>query len=89
MVIVFILLIMEYFAVLLFVKNVNTNKNMQIILEAISKWGLCNSDVTISEYKQMLDSMADYEQVLFRLNDWGYLNILPADKYEKIKPFLV
>ena len=29
-----------------------------------------------------------YERTLYRLYDWGYTRILPADKMELIKPFI-
>ena len=34
------------------------------------------------------EDMEPYETTLFRLWDWGYTRILPADKFEIIKPFI-
>ena len=75
-----------YFVML--AKNQNAYKNRTLLLNAISKWGMGNNNVSIREFEEMLDSMEAYESTLFRLTDWGYTKILPTDKYEKIKDYI-
>ena len=76
------------FCFVMLAKNKNTYKNITLLHNAISKWGMDNINVSVEEFKEMLDSMESYESTLFRLTDWGYTKILPADKYEKIKDYI-
>ena len=88
---VFILVLMIELLAFCFVmiaKNKITYKNITLLHNAISKWGMDNINVSVEEYREMLDSMESYESTLFRLTDWGYTKILPADKYEKIKDYI-
>jgi len=76
------------FAIVMLVKNQNTYKKHNVIMNAISKWGLRNPSISSEDFKEMYDAMEEYSSTLFRLTDWGHEHILPADKYEKIKPFI-
>ena len=41
------------------------------------------------EFDVTYDDMESYEKTLFRIWDWGYKRILPPDKFEIVKPYIV
>lgn len=75
------------------IKNNRTYKNRRIIAEAIFLYNLnqfsqkdqLNTSVDFIDTASVVES---YEKTLFRLYDWGYKNIVPADVLEKISPFI-
>lgn len=78
--------------VILGIKNENTEKQRERIIEAIyvySKWAIFNTDTTVHELINLYESMEPYDRTLLRLWDWGYKRILPSTEYEKIKPYIM
>lgn len=75
------------FNVFLFVKNDNTFDQRDIIREAIYYYAV--TCIEFSEQpKVTYTDMESYERTLFRLYDFGYTRILPAEKFEIIKPYI-
>ena len=75
--------------IILLIKNENTFKNRTIISNAIhgyidTKTGEDDFYEEILIYKRI----EPYNATMFRLNDWGYDNILSAEDFEKVKPFI-
>ena len=64
----------------------NTAEKRRIILCAIDNY-ITESDDT-KKGLILLVSMESFVRTLFRLWDWGYKNILPAEDFELIKPYL-
>lgn len=80
------------FFVILGIKNENTEKQRDRIIEAIyaySKWAIFNTDVTAHELINLYESMEPYDRTLLRLWDWGCKRILPSDVYDEIKPYIM
>ena len=73
--------------IILLFKNENTYKNHTLIDDAIYLYQTeCVKMRKI--YEVTYDDMEDYRKTCYRLNDWGYENILPRDKFEIIKPYI-
>lgn len=70
------------------VKDTYSFRAYRTIHNAISEWGLDNPNVSEKEFVEMFHSMREYPKPFSRLFDWGYKNILPADKFEVIEPFI-
>ena len=69
-------------------KNNNAFKQTQIIINAIYNYHLScisNRSESLVEY----EDMKPYDNVWLNLFDWGYTNILPKEKFEIIKPFIM
>lgn len=69
------------------VKNDITFRNHNIITDAIFKYKMYCIDNFITPEVDWSD-MKDYNKTFWCLLDWGYTKILPADKFEIIKPFI-
>lgn len=82
---VIILCVMDI--ILDFIKMQNTFKNHDIIMHAIHDYGLwciehnVKGEVIYSDMESIRDTHK-------RWKDWGYINILPKEKFEIIKPFI-
>ena len=66
----------------------NVYHNVTILLEAIYAYNIAqinlgNFDATLS-----YDRLHEWSKIFWRLNDWGYENILPREEYELIKPYI-
>lgn len=72
------------------VKNENTYKNHHKIGNAIFRYHmhLIYHGEPGARAEVGYEDMESYEATLFRLWDWGYMRILPPDKFELIKPFI-
>ena len=82
------LILIGVLPILLLIKNENAYKNYIIIIEAIGEYQIdCvrNKIIPFMDF----DDMKSYYTTIFRLTDWGYRNILPKDKFEIIKPYIV
>ena len=81
-------MLMEVFAFLVFllIKNENTYKNQEKILNAIRDYVIETKDYDKCYY--LIDNMESYKHTLWRLWDFGYENILPKADYELIKPYI-
>lgn len=86
---IIVLIFMILFLMFKFIKNNNTYKNRQIIIEAICEYktNMIVSDKHM-EIKVGYEDIEPYENTLYRWLDWGYENILPPDKFEIIKPYI-
>jgi hypothetical protein len=72
------------------VKNQVTFKMHNKIGNAIFRYKmhcLDNDDIE-GHCKVDFDDAESYYSTLFRIWDWGYKYILPADKFELVKPFI-
>lgn len=72
---------------ILFIKNEVTFRTRIIICDAIYEYKsycIWNDVDDVVDW----DDMERYDETLFRIWDWGYTRILPADKFEIIKPFI-
>lgn len=82
------------FAVVMLFKNEATYRNHMILVNAIFlyRMDVCEhhdySTCDVPHYEVSWGDMARYNKTLFRLWDWGYTRILPADKFEIIKPYI-
>lgn len=74
---------------LLFRTNV-VYKNHMIINDAIFNYQMnkLHSTEDILHPDINYEDMESFEATLFRLWDFGYKNILPPEKFEKIEPFI-
>lgn len=71
-------------------KNMNTYDNHDKIDEAIYKYRLMciqNHDWDALHCVKYKDA-EDYMTTFWRLWDWGYIRILPKDKFEIIEPYI-
>lgn len=82
----FIILLWLAFLIVLEVKNENTVKQREKIIDAIAKWGLHTGGLELAVV--YWDSMESYAETVFRLWDWGYERIVPKNVYDTIKPFI-
>ena len=68
-------------------KKSNTTSKRQDVIYAIYLYNLeCmaeEEDIRVTYY-----DMEDYSKTYWRIFDWGYKKMLPADKYEIIKPYI-
>lgn len=64
----------------------NVLRNQITILNAIDAYfdDTDDYDKTMS----LITNMKTFGQMVFRLNDWGYENILPKEDFELIKPYI-
>jgi hypothetical protein len=87
-IIVVLLIAALIFCFILMVKNNNTLHQYIIIINAIH--GYLQHCITYS-LKAEVDytDMKSYDATLLNLFDWGYTNILPKEKFEIIKPFIL
>lgn len=88
MFIMFVYLILMIFCSIALLKNENTAKNHGIIIDAISRYNheliKNGKELDLSLYRYM----ESYDSTFYRIFDWGYENILPADKIELIRPYI-
>ena len=68
----------------------NAYKNQKIICDAIFEYS--KELIKKGNFKQLdkvtFEDMRSYDATLYRFWDWGYKKILPAEKFELIKPFI-
>ena len=79
------------FCVIAIAKNINTFNCHDKIGKAIKKYKIVciqNHDWEALHFVEYKD-MEYYMKTLCRLWDWGYTRILPKDKFEIIKPYIV
>lgn len=84
-IIVYLYVMMVFFAIY---RNNMVFKNRGIIIDAITCYRLSHllsSDIN----KVCFEDMESYYTTLLRLTDFGYENILPKDKFELIRPYIV
>jgi hypothetical protein len=78
------------FAVFMFIKNENTYRVHTKVIDAIHKYRMfCIYNAPDQTEQVSVFDIEPYAQTLFRLWGWGYKRILPAEKYELIKEFLI
>ena len=70
------------------IKNNNTIDNILLIDRAIYKYAL---DCWDNQRPQLVDysDMRSYDSTFCRIFDWGYENILPKDKFEIVRQYIV
>lgn len=90
--IVMILLLLYYAA--LYIKNLITYKNMNLIVIAIKHYNLAimadsYDDPNFENKLISYNCMKKYEDVLHDWFNWGYDNIVPQDVLERIKPYIL
>ena len=82
------------FCIVMMIKNEVTCRNQIAIANAIFDYRMdvcTNHDFAKSDvpaYEVTWDDMEHYDKTLWRLWDWGYTRILPADKFEIVKPYI-
>lgn len=82
-------------AIMLIKDGVNY-RNYEIIMDAIFDYSMDAIDKAAKngtifdgvKYEVTYSDMRDYSSTVMRIFDWGYKNILPADKFEIIKPYI-
>lgn len=73
--------------VVLLIKNFNTYFNSIKIIDAIYEYHIDCIDKDVDAAVEY-GMMKHYIAALFRIWDWSYEHILPADKLEVIKPYI-
>lgn len=76
-----------FFIITIFIKGMNTTEQRSVIFTAIFKYSatcIRNRWPICVEFQDM----EPYYSTLFRLWDWGYTQILPAEKYKAIEPYI-
>lgn len=69
-------------------KNNTTLNNHYKIIDAITEYNIaCINSGNIGDMVDFRE-MESYDKTLWRLNDWGYTNILPKDKLELIESYI-
>lgn len=69
-------------------KNSRTYQVRKKIIDAIYFYRIdCHNKDGMSDVN--FNDIESYESSLFRFWDWGYKHILPPEKYEIIKPFII
>lgn len=75
--------------VFIFIKNYNTFRVRTKIDNAIYKYNMyCINAGTYNTERIKYNDEESYESTMFRVFDWGYKNILPPDKFEKVKMYI-
>lgn len=64
-------------------------KNGMIIIEAIYHYQMHMIAIGNYIFDVTYDDMMPYGKIMLRFWDFGYTRILPPDKYEIIKPYIV
>lgn len=84
-----IILILIFLVFLVFKVNI-TYKNHMIIIDAIFKYRMNKLHSTEDIFNPDInyEDREPFEATLFRLWDFGYKNILPPEKFEKVRPFI-
>lgn len=79
------------FCVFMIAKNGNTYRCHMLITEAIGLYHLDKIAKREFDYEADVDydDEEPYDKTLWRLWDWGYTRILPPEKFEFIKPYIV
>lgn len=72
--------------IVLTLKNDNTYTKRKIIGRAIHDYHM---DMKITNWQVNYADIESYNATLFRIWDWGYTNILPEEKFEIIKPYIL
>ena len=72
----------------LLIKNSNTCEQRTRIDTAIFRYRLDCIGHGV-EARVTYDDMEEYEQTLYRIFDWSYKKILPKEKFELIKDFII
>lgn len=91
MVLILILYILFLVVMVIFwAKNNNTYRNHSIIGDAIHRYAIdMINKHQWDSIEVKYDDMEPYETTLFRVWDWGYEHILPPEKFEIIKPYII
>lgn len=87
MVFAILLAIFAILAILAWAKTENAYQNQMKIIHAIRDYG----SECIRTHKPILvdfNETEPLERTFFRFWDWGYTRILPAEKFEIIKPYI-
>lgn len=86
-----ILILLLALSVVLFIKTDNAHKNHIKIINAIYDYHMrCISQCEWDKCDQVFyDDREYFGKTIMRLTDWGYNNILPKEKFEIIKPYIV
>lgn len=74
--------------VIAFIKNEITYKNHMIINNAIGEYNRSKAGVRKESDCNLYACMESYDNTFYRINDWGYENILPRDKMDIIRPYI-
>lgn len=84
---VYLLIAFIIIVVVILAKNNNTYENQKIIIDAVYAYRV---DCFMSHVNPSVDwsDIEDYDTTMYRWLDWGYENILPADKFEVVKPYI-
>ena len=85
--IMFILLAL--LVIVLAFKNHNTFEKQMIISNAIHRYHMDMCDRRVFDMLVDYKDMEPYNMTLLRIWDWGYKRILPPDKFEIIKPYIM
>jgi hypothetical protein len=65
------------------IKNENTYKKRDLIMNAIFHLRVENNNAKVNYC-----NMEDYLKTLFRLSDWGYKNIVSKEDFEILEPYI-
>lgn len=89
MILTIYIVIILVFGLLAVIKNEITYRNRMIISNAIFSYSMAMINAENFVLCVDFSDMEEYETTLWRLWDWGYKNILPKEKYEIIKDYIV
>lgn len=86
---IIVLFIIVVYCVMMIIKNNVNYKNHNKILNAIDNY---NFDMIKQGKPENVihcgDEIKNYDKILNNIFDWGYKNILPKDKFEKIRNYI-
>ncbi len=87
LIIILAILILMFF-VMISIKNINTYNQREKIIIAIERY-LYYCSINYIEPSVKYSDREQYSQTLYRLWDWGYTRILPKEKYNIIKEYII
>lgn len=61
-------------------------RHYEMLLDTVLTYGLESEEYDKSI--EIMEHMRSYPDMVFRLWDWGYENILPKEDFELIKPYI-
>ena len=80
--------IVVLFSIIMIFKAIRTYKMHNIIDDAISFYNVRCIDNNVTSLVDYEDAER-FERTMLRLYDWGYKRILPKEKFEIIKPYII
>lgn len=86
---ILILSVLLVFFLLIGVKNNLTYRYHMLFIDAIGRYQIEKLRKHEYTYDVDFDDLEGYNKTLLRLWDWGYTRILPPEKFEIIRPYVL